>query len=211
MAETIGQEMFATYQVRITGVQRTQKQIDALDGLIKQIRGTSYGEGFSATAAANLSSKDVFRTKFDEVIGHVQEKAIAVMREGMQYGKDIQTEGLRDAITKTGARRSAAGVGNGPGRDKTGEMISEIAANVEVSKNPTSTNITGSHGWGLPDTSERGTPIRQKYLAVQEKGNRSGGTRRQPNRKPIQAANSLGTAIPIVREELKRNLKGLTK
>jgi hypothetical protein len=207
MAGAIGQEMFATYQVRITGVQRTQKQIDALDGIIKQIRGTSYGEGFSATAAANLSGKDVFRTKFDEVIGHVQEKAIVAVREAMKGGKDIQAQVLRAAVTPTGLKRA----GNGPGRDKTGEMISEIAANVEVSKSPTSTNITGSHGWGLPDTSERGTPIRRKYLAVQEKGNRSGGTSRQPNRKPIQAANSLGTAIPIVREELKRNLNGLTK
>lgn len=201
--ENLGQRMFATYQVKISGVKRTQDQMDKLDGLIKQIRGTNYTPGVSATAAANLGTKDIFRSEFDTVVGHVQEKAIKVMNEAMKGGKDIQTQVLRAAVTKTGTKRMAAGVGNGPGRDKSGAMIAGIAANVEVSKNPDSTNITGSHGWGLPDSNERGVSSRSRYLAVQEKGNK--------NDHGIVGANSLGTAIPIVREELKRNLKGLTK
>lgn len=224
MAEkSLQEEMVATYAVSVTGIQRTRSELAKLDAAIRSLRAARYnGPGSSVSSARFGTSrsdkllngkKDIFAAKIDMLEGRIQTVTTGVMDKAMKRGKEVQTGTLRAAETKTGRKRA----GNGPGRDKTGEMIAAIATNVETQKTVAVTQIVGWHGWKRH---------RKEYMEYQEqgtKGRKSGqqiATLRRLVKKRredaagglgVPAANSLGASVLIVREELKRGLGALKK
>lgn len=234
MASSLNEEMVASYSVGITGVDRTQREMAALDAKIAELRSTSYSSGVSLTVAANLESqavglkaseRDIFQTKFRDFAGRVQTGAGKAMASGMALGKRVQQATLEAATTTTGLNR---GRGNGPGRNDTGTMIKRVATNVETYKGVGDTQITGWHGWqrdarGYFEFQENGTRGRGvASLTVASGGNvihrnpnkpraYAPGERRKKAASGVPAANSLGAAIPVVREHLKRELAGLKR
>lgn len=191
---SIGRQMAASYVVEITGVERTHRELERLDGAIKSLRSGQYSPVTSVTVASSLGGKDLLVSRLDALEGRVQTATQKAMIEAMDKGKDIQADALRAATTAYGlsGRGKNPGGRNGPGRDDTGNMIKAIKRSVEVLKTASITVITGFHGWS---TEGRG------YITAQEKGGANG----------IPAANSLGHAIVPVREFLKKELKGLKR
>lgn len=49
-----------------------------------------------------------------------------IIAETLAEAKELQIEELRAAVTPTGEDRMRRGVGNGPGRDDTGELILDV-------------------------------------------------------------------------------------
>lgn len=226
MAESLDEEMVATYAVEITGVKRTKSQMQSLDDAIRTLRETQYMPATAASERVTVSQarfgtsrgdkilrgkEDIFVAKVDALEGNVQTVAEKALAAGMAKGRKIQTAALLAAVTKQGlsgkpAKRQSAG------RKVTGHMINSIATNVEVQKTKTVTTMLGWHGWA------RG---REKYIGYQENGTKGRKSGQQPDalsrkvkkRRPdaasgrgIQAANSLGAAIIVVREQVKREL-----
>jgi len=221
MAESLDGELVATYAVGITGIERTKAEMLRLDQAIALLRKTEYSPGVSVSEArfgTNRSAKmlngkdDIFVASIVQLEGRIQTRVSDAMAHAMAVGKRVQAATLRAAETETGLK---GGSRNGPGRDKTGEMIKELATNVETQKVAAVTTIVGWHGWGRD---------RADYFLYQEKGTKGRKSGQQPgslNRKVkarrkgaaagrgVPAANSLGAAIIITREELKRGLAGL--
>lgn len=195
--ERLGQRMAAAYTVSIDGVERTRSELAKLDGAIKQLRQAQYTPVTSATVAASLGGKDLFVTKIDALEGRVQTAAEKAMAAGMAKARRLQTVQLNAAVTPTGLSGRPKGR-KSAGRNVTSHMINSIGTNVETLKAGGHTQITGWHGWGTEVRSADESP----YITVQEKGNREG----DGDRAPIEAANSLGHAIPVVREFLKTEL-----
>lgn len=198
--------MAASYSVTIDGIKRTRAEIAKLDGAIAALRKANYTPGMSVTAASQLGGRDLLVTKIDALEGRVQTAVLHAMSSGMALGRRVQTAALNAAVTETGASRP----GGSAGRNETGAMIAGIGTNVETFKTAMTTVITGWHGWG--------TGQRAFYWFIQEKGNKGphrtnlntpAAQRKDRTRKPILAANSLGHAIPVVRENLKKNLGAL--
>lgn len=226
--EGFGPQMAASYALTISGIQRTKAEMKRLDGAIQALRKTNYsttstGVATPMTVASQLKGSDIFVTKVDELEGRVQAAAERAMQRAMTEGKRRQVDALRAAVTKTGLSGRPKGR-RGPGRDVTGTMIGAIASNVEVFKTASETHVTGWHGWPADD--------RESYFEYQEKGTGLGGrsskarvatirnlTRAhrasQVGKKAgswhtgVPAANSLGHAILVAREVLRRELKGL--
>lgn len=194
---TIGREMAASYTVEITGIERTKREMAALDSAIASLRKTQYSPVTSVTVASSLGTKDLFVTKIDALEGRVQGSVQKSMASAMALGRRVQTAALRAAVTETGASgASHVGGRNGPGRDDSGAMIAQIGTNVETMKTPSTTRITGWHGWG---TEARGG--KSPKNTYQEKG-----TRGRRGRRGVPAANSLGQSIPTVRNYIQTNL-----
>lgn len=213
------EEMVASYSVEITGFERTKAELARLTNTIETLRKTDYSSTTSVTQSAlggnasdKLGRKDIFATKLGQMEGRVQTGVQKAMASGMALGRKSQTAALRAAETKTGRKRP----GNGPGRDKTGRMIHAIKTNVETGKLPNVTFVTGWHGWARDE--------RKGYFAFQEQGTKGRPSaqhadslkRRVKARRNraalglgVPAANSLGLSVILVREHLKRELKGL--
>lgn len=172
-------KMVAEYEVTIEGIARTRAELARLDNEIHLLRA---GGGHGARRA------DTFVQKLDQLEGRVQTKAQSAMLAAMDSGKAIQEHFLNAAVTPTGQRRMERGRGGSAGRNDTGDMIAALARNVEVSKTTSTTLISGFHGW-------RDATAVDDYRRLQEKGTTT-----------IKPANSLGQAIPPVREFLKREL-----
>lgn len=206
------EEMVASYEVQITGIQRTKTEMKRLDDAIRSLRAGAYSSTAKVTGAGNVKgfNKDIFTEKIDALEGRVQTAAQNAMIKCMDIGKDVQAKSLRQSITDYGTERFKSGRGGSAGRDDTGAMIKALARNVEVSKGPNETLITGWHGW------REDHPY---YFEVQERGSHGGGgasgglgslgrkkTRGEGKSGGVPAANSLGAAIPLVRETLKSEL-----
>ena len=228
-AAQLSEEMVASYSVTIEGVGRTRKQMEALDNEIKLLRSTSYSGGQRSVSVAASAERtgngrgknDIFATKFKTVEGRIQTGVGSAMSSAMALGKRVQAMELNAAETATGAARVAAGGGGTTGRNtgKAHGMINSLATNVESFRGPDFTSFTGWHGWARDA---------RKHFEFQELGTRgkgggsaaNSGISRKPN-KPrgryagqkrsgssgVPAANSLGLAIPVVREHLKTELR----
>lgn len=203
-----GQEMAAAYTVTITGVTRTKAEMKKLSNAIASLRKAEYSPGASVTREVNLGgSDDLLITKIDALEGRVQSATQDAMASSMALGRKTQTAALNAAVTTTGLSRP----GGSAGRNETGAMINAIGTNVETAKTASETQITGWHGWG---TEARGGRPDGK-ITTQEKGNKgakstslksAAGRSKTRTRAPIVAANSLGQTIPVVRENLKKEL-----
>ena len=223
--DSLGGQMAASYTVNITGIERTRNEVRKLDGAIRAVRQGSYSPHANMTVATSLGGSDIFVTKLDAMEGRIQTAVEKAMIAGMDLGKETQIETLQAAVTAYGSKRMARGRGHGPGRDDSGEMIKAIKRSVEVFKSAGMTVFTGWHGWGLDEDGKR-----IKYYGYQEKGTGLGNRIKKARRETIKtltrahrgqdggnwntgvpAANSLGAAIVIVREQLKRELGKLKK
>lgn len=195
----IKKEMAASYAVTISGVERTRSELAKLDTAIRELRRGTYSPITSATVASSLGGKDLLVTKFYVFGARIQTHVKQVVLDGMDMGKALQIEGLRAATTPSGLAgrsHSKSGRKGGAGRDDTGTLIKNISRNVEyLRQGPDTTTVVGFHGWG---TEGRGKDGVISYAKYQEKGSPT-----------IQGANSLGLAIPPVREFLKRELGNL--
>jgi hypothetical protein len=212
-AGDLSTELVASYNVEITGIDRTRKEMAQLDGLIRQLRSGSYGP-ISVTVASQLGGGDVFVSKFDELTGRVQTKATRAMIEAMDFGKATQQAALRAATTPTGlSGKSHVGGRRGPGRDDSGAMIDAIQRNVETFKTASTTLITGWHGWGASrdgrfEYQEKGTNGRREIGSKSAKAKRAKASK-QKGHPGVPAANSLGQAIIPTRETLRRKLEAI--
>jgi len=225
----LNEEMVASYAVTIEGVERTAKEMAALDKEIHLLRTTSYSSGQpSAVVAASAertsgrraSERDIFTTKFRSLEGRVQSQVRDSMASSMALGKRTQAAALDAAETKTGIERVRSGKGGTTGRHtgKPNGMITSLATNVETLRGADFTSVSGWHGWSRDA---------RKHFEFQERGTKgvggggaaNSGIERRPNRgkkryagqrgsasSGVPAANSLGQSIPIVREHLKREL-----
>jgi hypothetical protein len=228
-ASKLDEEMVASYAVTIEGVERTRKEMEMLDKEIRLLRSTNYsGSQKSVTIAASAertstrskADRDIFTTKFAAVEGRVQTQVREAVASSMALGKKTQAAALDAAETKTGVERVRRGGGGTSGRHtgKPNGMIQKLATNVESFRGPGFTSISGWHGWSRDARS---------HFEFQEKGTKgkggsasaNSGVSRNPNRgrkryagqrgsngSGVPAANSLGLAIPVVREHLKREL-----
>jgi hypothetical protein len=228
MAESLDEEMVATYGVTITGVERTKSELARLSEAIQTLRRTQYQENATVTQARFGTSrsdrllggrKDIFAASVDQLEGRVQSGVQKALASGMAYGRKAQIAALRAAETKTGKSGKPAGR-KSAGREVTGALINAIATNVETEKTKAVTKMVGWHGWpGGPNN-------REKYFAAQERGSKGRPSGQQPGslrrkvkkRDPeaapgrgVPAANSLGAAIVLVREQLKRELGKLKR
>lgn len=235
MAETLNEEMVATYEVEIVGIKRTRAELARLDGIISQLRAVPYANpsirvgspgGGTAMVGAQIGSGDIFVTSLDRLEGRVQGATRDAMAKAMALGRRTQAEALRAAETKTGRSGKPKGR-RGPGREVTGEMIRKIATNVETYQYGTGTRVNGWHGWSTIDRSshisfqEKGTKGRGGasrdeankaggiYRTKNRKGKRTAGARGQQGHPGVPAANSLGASIVVVREFLIKELAGL--
>lgn len=201
----ISAEMAAAYTVSIEGIERSKAEMSKVKDAITSLRKAEYMPGVNVITSASLGVSDILVTKIDALEGRVIGATSKAMATAMANGRRIQAEALRAAETKTGLSGKPAGR-KSAGREVTGGLINAIKTNVETLRLRNLTQITGWHGWAVKDSDGEG---RKRYYKVQEKGNKGPG---KPNKKtgkarsPIKAANSLGVAIPAVREELKREL-----
>ena len=225
MAERLDEEMVATYAVSITGIKRTKAEMKKLDDAIRSLRKAEYSPGvtvsnarFGTSAADRVlrGRDDIFAAQIDQIEGRVQGAVQDAMSTGVAQGKRVQAATLRAAETKTG--RSGRPKGRkGPGREVTGHLINDLATNVETQKVTAVTNIVGWHGW------RRHRPDYYEYQERGTKGRRSaqlsGSLKRKVKKRRdnaarglgVPAANSLGAAIIVVREHLKRELGKLKR
>jgi len=225
MAEQLDEEMVATYGVTITGVERTRAEMAKLDGAIRSLRKAEYSPGATVSQARFGTSRsdrllggreDIFVAKVDMLEGRVQTGVQEAMATGVAQGKKVQAAALRAAETRTGRSGKPKGR-KGPGREVTGKLIGDIATNVETQKVTAVTTVVGWHGWRR---------YRPDYYEYQERGTRgrasgqlSGSLKRRVKRRRagaargagVPAANSLGAAIIVVREQLKRELGRLKR
>jgi hypothetical protein len=229
MVERLDEEMVATYAVGITGIQRSKSEMAKLDNAIRSLRQANYSPSspvslarFGTSKGDRLAGKrpggkeDIFVGSIDQLEGRIQTAVSTAMASGMAQGKRVQAATLRAATTKTGRSGKPAGR-KGPGREVTGEMIGAIATNVETQKVAAVTSIVGWHGWA------RHRPTYYEYQEGGTKGRKSGQLgsalkrkvkTRDPESAPglgVPAANSLGAAIIVVREHLKRELGKLKR
>ena len=217
MAE-FGDQMVAAYTVHITGIDRTQKELDRLSTAIKSFRTAQYSQSVpSITVASQLGSSDIFLTKMADLRGRVQSGVEKAMLKGMASGRRIQIDTLRQATTRTGlsGKSHTKGGRKGPGREDSGAMIREIKTNVESYKGTGDGTVTGWHGWRVEGRAwfsfqEKGTRghsrkprIRRRAVATYLNGGSANGG--------VPAANSLGRAIFVVRRQLEADLKGLKR
>lgn len=235
-ARSLNEEMVASYQVEITGIERTKAEMAQLDRAIHQLRSGAYGTSKSGSqltvsrAQNGSRSGDIFATEIDVVLnGRILPAVQRAMNSAMKQGKEIQASALEAAVTNTGLsgkpkRRK------GPGRNVDGDMIAAIDTNVETQKSGSSVRVLGWHGWGIDNRGAGGK--NSKYFEYQERGTlgrggkvrfddahpaQKGGVRRNaigkmPKRHDgLPAANSLGKSIIIVRENLKRELARIKK
>ncbi len=231
MAEKLEEEMVASYAISIEGVERTKSELAKLTDAISLLRKTEYSEGITASEARFGTSRaskigkgrtDIFSASVDHLEGRVQTKASKVMAHAMSKGKQAQTLALRAAETETGKSGKPKGR-KGPGREVHGELIGAVATNVETQKTKAVTLIVGWHGWPRNDREryfeyqEQGTKGRKPSAADIERARVARSVKRslKPRRKSavsgrgVPAANSLGAALPVAREELKKGLKDL--
>lgn len=217
------EEMVASYSIEIDGIKRTKAEAAALDNAIHSLRAANYSANGSVTKLSGSGrSKDIFVGLVDDLVGRVQTKVQKIVLDGMDKGKELQAATLRAATTETGeSGKSHVGGRKGPGREDSGGMIERLARNVEVFKGADATLVTGWHGWP-----KDGRVVTDDYQEVGTRGRASGqlqeahkrkvrapkfraaGTKRAKGR-GVPAANSLGAALPVVREQLKRELGGL--
>lgn len=223
--KTLNEELAASYVVTVVGIDRTRAELSRLDGEIKALRRTTFSSSGSATVASNLSSGDIFTTRFSEFESRVDTGVSGAMNSGMALGRRIQGTVLKQAVTETGLTRP----GKGPGRNKTGKLIRAIKSNVESHKTANASVFVGWHGWrkdarlGYEEYQERGTKGRGQTSRTLASA--SGSVTRRKN-KPyryeyagkrrakgpgVPAANSLGASIIQVREHIKRQLKDLKR
>ena len=230
MAENLNEEIVASYSVTILGVKRTKAQLAELDRAVTSLRAARYSPGTTVTAARFGTSrsdkllngqKDIFASVMDTLEGNVQGGVEQAMAKAMAQGKRAQAATLRAATTKTGnsgASHSDKGR-NGPGRDDTGDMIKRIGTNVETERYPNLTNVTGWHGWGRNPGDPGKIEAQENGTKGRKSGQQPAGINRRVKKRRIDAppglgvpaANSIGAAIPIVREQLKRDLGALKK
>ena len=229
--ERLDDEMIASYAVAIVGVKRAKAEMALVDAAITSLRAARYmpsapsvtvTEARFGTSTPGLpgrnkpvgllqGQKNVFAAQVDLLEGRVLGATRDAMAAGMAEGRRVQTAALKAAETKTGLSGKPK-KRRGPGRDVTGKLIGAIGTNVETERLSTMTNIIGWHGWG------REIPVYFKAQELGSKGRKSGQQKGSVNRKVktrkkgaaagagVPAANSLGAAIVIVREELKRTL-----
>jgi len=228
MADTLNEEMVASYNVNITGIDRTRAELARLDATIARLRKANYSPTVpTVTIGANLGGRDIFVSKMDDLEGRVQASTQRAMASAMALGKRVQAQALRDATTKTGLSGQPKGR-KGPGREVTGSMIAGIATNVETYKDGSATQITGWHGWPTEgrnyfEYQERGTKGRggaskaesaasgSLYRSPNKRSRKAAGQRTALNHPGVPAANSLGKSIVVVREHLKKELAGLKR
>ena len=220
-AENLEKEMVVTYAVAITNIERTKGEAALLDGAISTLRNTQYSIGSGVAEARFGTSRkmmkgkdDIFVAKIEDMEGRVQTAVGKALASGMALGKKAQAATLRAAITDTGLSGKPIGR-KGSGREVSGELIRGISTNVETEKVASVTTMVAWHGW------QRDRPDYFKYQEEGTKGRKSGQQPGSVNRKVkkrrkkaapgrgIKAANSLGAAIIIVREHLKRELGGI--
>lgn len=231
MADSLGEELTATYQVTITGFQRTKSEMAKLDSVVASLRAGNFrGRGNAGTATINSrrgGNNGIFEAKVDELEGRVQTATGKAMIRAMDFGKEVQAKALEAATTPTGESGKSHGGGRGgPGRNDSGAMIKRLKRNAEVARTPGITIVTGYHGWSdggtYDDYQEHGTKGRGGGKAAEQRA--AGKVYRAPNKARgrvagqkrssgagIPAANSLGTAIVPVREFLKAELNGLKR
>ena len=118
MAESLDEEMVATYGVTITGVERTKSELARLSEAIQTLRRTQYQENATVTQARFGTSrsdrllggrKDIFAASVDQLEGRVQSGVQKALASGMAYGRKAQIAALRAAETKTGKSGKPAG------------------------------------------------------------------------------------------------------
>jgi len=225
MPEFLDDEMVASYGVEIRGIDRTKREMAALDREIKLLRGTKYNAtskgkaisvaetSFGTSRSSKLGKDDIFVAKIDLLEGRIQTVTQEALSSGMALGKRAQKATLEAAVTETGLQRP----GRGPGRNKTGGLISRLATNVETQKSAKSTFMVGWHGWPKIGR-ERYDPFQELGTKGRKSGQQTGSVRRKVKARRkgakgrgVPAANSLGAAIILVREHLKRELKGLKR
>lgn len=227
MAGALNEEMVASYEVDIVGIQRTKNELKKLDNAIATLRKATYSESVpTVTVAGSFGGSDIFSTKMDALEGRVQTGVQEAMSSSMALGRKTQAAALRAATTPTGLSGRPAGR-RGPGREVTGAMIRDIATNIETMKTTGDTKVLGWHGWststrGYYEFQEQGTGGRGSL--GKSKAAKAGVVYRKPNAAKgrttgragargggIQAANSLGTSIVPVREHLKAELGKIRK
>lgn len=207
MPDELDEEMVASYEVEITGIERTKREAKLLDDAIRELRSGDYG-GRVGGLGPSSSNPDIFVTKIASLEGRVQTATQHAMIEAMDYGKEIQAAALNAASTAYG---ESGRPGGSTGRNQSGAFIKALKRNVEVVKTASTTVFTGWHGWAK---------AHPEYFDAQERGSRSNGghkaagaiTRRKLKRGGaggVPAANSLGFAIVFVREKLKADLARL--
>lgn len=231
MADSLGEELTATYEVTITGFERTRSEMAKLDGVIAQLRAGNFrGAGNAGTATINGrrgGDNGIFAASVDQLEGRVQTAAARAMVRGMDLGREIQKRTLENATTPTGESGKSHGGGRkGAGRNDSGAMIARLKRNVESARTPGITILTGYHGWAdggtYDDYQENGTKGRGGGKAAEQR--KAGKVYRAPNKargrvagqkrssgRGVPAANSLGAAIVPVREFLKSELGKMKK
>ncbi len=226
--EYLDEEMVASYAVEITGIERTKAELGKLDHAISLLRKAEYGPtsvtvaGYSGGRSSKVQT-DIFKAKIDQLEGRVQTAATTAMSKAVQKGQAIQARTLDAAVTDYGKSRMARSKGKSAGRNDEGDLIKALRNNVESFKEATRSTVIGWHGWPRAG--------RDSYISYQERGTRQrksaqlpgsvtrkpakGGERVPGKRKAkglgVPAVNSLGAAIIIVREELKRELGKLKR
>lgn len=235
--ESLDGEMVATYAVRVAGFARVKKEAAGLDAAIRSLRRTNYHGGTKGIPVTTVSQarfgtskgdrligkrddgrEDIFVASIDAMEGAVRGGVRDALLSGMAEGRRAQTAALRKATTKTGlSGKSHVGGRNGPGRDDSGDMIAQIATNVEVQDAMGGTNFVGWHGWrrgrsAKIEAQEKGTLGRKSgALAGSLARKKSARHDRKHHSTGVPAANSLGAAIIVVREKLKTSLGALKK
>jgi hypothetical protein len=223
MKSILSREMVASYEVMITGIQRTKRELAKLDGAISRLRKANYNPGGASPSERTLTgggrSGDIFESIMDDLEGRVQAAARDAMAAAMALGKRTQAEVLRAEVTRKGLSGKPKGR-RGPGREVTGAMIDSVKTNVEIQKFNNATQIIGWHGWS--DDNRGGGGRSRGYFEFQEKGTRGRGAgspsataiplrgtrgrKRAGSGSGVPAANSLGQSIIPVREFLKAEL-----
>jgi hypothetical protein len=232
----LNEEMVASYEVTVVGIDRTRAQVDKLGKAIADLRSTKYGGSGPGTLGVSdgptnkidRGAPDVFVTKINALEGNIQSVTMKALAAGMALGKRSQAAVLRAATTKTGlSGQSKVGGRKGPGRDDSGAMINAIATNVEQRRTASVTQYTGWHGWqrqgrAYYELQENGT--KGKGGASKGESKSEGFVYRAPNKPKsrvsgsktptrsggaVPAANSLGKTIPTVREYLRTELDKL--
>jgi len=152
-----GQRMSVLFRVKII-TERADYQARNVDQAIARLRSlyrTGQGRGTTARKSGVALKPGKGQTNMNngpmtalvvETSARIETKAERALIEATRLGEDLVKQGLREAITVSGARRYLAGRGNSAGRDDTGTMIKEVVSNTSKRVFSSSTTRSGNQG-----------------------------------------------------------------